>query len=262
VNLPSSINFLKWAQAFKKTRDKPMLQALIFDVDGTLADTEMAHLAAFNHAFKTTGMGWHWDVKQYTDLLSISGGKERLMHFWQQTNPEIKDVSGNALQETIAHLHELKSAAYEQAVQDGEVHMRPGVLELIKEAANSGLQLAIATTTSPVNIAALLRKSIGPDWMHYFLVVEDASTAPHKKPNPQVYLQTLARLKLPAKACMAFEDSENGLRAAKAAQLATLVTPNNFTKNHDFTGAIRVLTNLDGVKVKHLHAMHAAHPIA
>jgi HAD superfamily hydrolase (TIGR01509 family) len=239
-----------------------MLQALIFDVDGTLADTEMAHLAAFNHAFQEAGMDWHWDVAQYTNLLAISGGKERLMHYWLQTRPDMKDVGGNALQETIARLHELKTAAYEQAVQDGEVRMRPGVLELIKEGAGSGLQLAIATTTSPVNIAALLRKAIGPDWMHYFLVVEDASTAPHKKPNPQVYLQTLARLKLPAKACMAFEDSENGLRAANAAQLATLVTPNNFTDNHDFTGAMRVLPNLDGVNVKHLHAMHAAHHIA
>jgi HAD superfamily hydrolase (TIGR01509 family) len=239
-----------------------MLQALIFDVDGTLADTEMAHLAAFNHAFREEGMNWHWDVAQYTDLLAISGGQERLMHYWQQTNPDVKAIDGNALQETIARLHALKTAAYEQAVQDGEVRMRPGVLQLINEAADSGLQLAIATTTSPANIAALLRKAIGPDWARYFLVIEDASTAPHKKPNPQVYLQALARLKLPANACMAFEDSENGLRAANAAQLATVVTPNNFTDHHDFTGAMRVLPNLDGVNVKHLHAMHAAHHIA
>ena len=239
-----------------------MLQALIFDVDGTLADTEMTHLAAFNHAFQEAGMDWHWDVGQYTELLAISGGKERLMHFWQQQQPDIRTLSHNALHDTIARLHELKTAAYEHAVQAGEVHMRPGVLALIQEAASMGLQLAIATTTSPVNIAALLRRAMGPDWMQYFVVLEDASTAPLKKPHPQVYLQTLARLKLPAEACLAFEDSENGLRAATAAGLATIVTPNAFTQHHDFTGALRVLPDLEGVTVAHLRALHATHDLA
>ena len=239
-----------------------MLQALIFDVDGTLADTEMAHLAAFNHAFAEAGMGWHWDVAQYTELLRISGGKERLRHFWQQQQPDIKALNHNALNDTIARLHELKTAAYEQAVQRGDVQMRPGVLALSKEAAAAGLQLAIATTTSPVNIAALLRKSIGADWMDYFLVLEDASTAPQKKPHPQAYLQTLARLKLPADQCLAFEDSENGLRAALAAGLPTLITPNAFTQHHDFTGAMRVLPDLDGMTVAQLRALYAAHHLA
>ncbi|MEY4364193.1 MAG: hypothetical protein RLZZ24_1545 [Pseudomonadota bacterium] len=239
-----------------------MLQALIFDVDGTLADTEMAHLAAFNHAFAEAGMGWHWDVAQYTELLRISGGKERLRHFWQQQQPDIKALNHNALNDTIARLHELKTAAYEQAVQRGDVQMRPGVLALIKEAAAAGLQLAIATTTSPVNIAALLRKAIGADWMDYFLVLEDASTAPQKKPHPQAYLQTLARLKLPADQCLAFEDSENGLRAALAAGLPTLITPNAFTQHHDFTGAMRVLPDLDGMTVAQLRALYAAHHLA
>lgn len=239
-----------------------MLQALIFDVDGTLADTEMAHLAAFNHAFAEAGMGWHWDVAQYTELLRISGGKERLRHFWQQQQPDIKALNHNALNDTIARLHELKTAAYEQAVQRGDVQMRPGVLTLIKQAAAAGLQLAIATTTSPVNIAALLRKAIGADWMDYFLVLEDASTAPQKKPHPQAYLQTLARLKLPADQCLAFEDSENGLRAALAAGLPTLITPNAFTQHHDFTGAMRVLPDLDGMTVAQLRALYAAHHLA
>ena len=236
-----------------------MLQALIFDVDGTLADTEMAHLAAFNHAFREAGLDWHWDVAQYTELLAISGGKERLMHYWQRQQPGVRSLNHNALQETIARLHELKTAAYEQAVQAGEVQMRPGVLALIEAAATAGLQLAIATTTSPVNIAALLRQAMGPDWAHYFLVLEDASTAPLKKPHPQVYVQTLARLKLPAHACLAFEDSENGLRAATAAGLATLITPNTFTHHHDFTGALCVLPDLGGMTVSRLRDMHATH---
>ncbi len=232
------------------------LQALIFDVDGTLADTERAHLAAFNQAFVQEGMDWHWDLPSYTRLLEVSGGKERLLHYWQQVHPDLTDI-GAGVHDTVARLHELKTAFYERAVRDGAVQLRPGVLKLIEAAHADGLHLAIATTTSPVNIAALLRAAIGPDWRRCFAVVEDASTAPRKKPHPQVYLQTLARLGLPAAACLAFEDSANGLAAARAAGLATIVTPNEFTAHHDFTGALRVLPELAGVSLAQLREWHA-----
>ena len=235
----------------------PALQALIFDVDATLADTEEAHRAAFNHAFSELGMDWHWDETLYTRLLDISGGKERIRHYWNQAHPDMRALDGHAVQDTINQIHELKTAAYEQAVQDRAVALRPGVLKLIEAAFNDGLRLAIATTTSPVNIVALLRTAIGLDWRQYFTVVEDASTAPRKKPDPQVYLQTLQRLQLPARACLALEDSANGLQAALAASLATIVTPNNYTAHHDFKGALRVLPSLRDVNVAHLRAWHA-----
>jgi beta-phosphoglucomutase-like phosphatase (HAD superfamily) len=233
-----------------------MLQALIFDVDGTLADTEMAHLAAFNHAFKTLGMDWHWDTEQYTRLLEVSGGKERIKAYWNSQSDAPRSLSAQALNQTIDLLHETKTAAYEQAVQDGMVQMRPGVLELIEQAKRKNFQLAIATTTSPVNIAYLLRRAMGPDWKMNFQVIEDASTAPRKKPNPTVYLQTLARLGLPASACVAIEDSANGLQAANAAHLATLITTNEFTAHHDFTGAMRVLPNLKDVSLEQIQQWH------
>ena len=232
------------------------LEALIFDVDGTLADTESAHLAAFNHAFTEQGLDWQWDEVLYTQLLEISGGKERMLHYWKLVHPEMKDIDGSGLRDTIEHLHALKTAAYESAVQGGAVQLRPGVLALIHQANQQGLRLAIATTTSPVNIAVLLRNAIGPKWKELFVVIEDASTAPKKKSHPQVYLQTLTRLGLPAGSCLALEDSSNGLRAAVAAGLKTIVTPNNFTAHHDFFGALRVLPNLEGVSVEQLHTMH------
>ena len=235
-----------------------MLKALIFDVDGTLADTESAHLAAFNHAFAEQGLDWHWDVALYTSLLEISGGKERMLHYWKHVHPDMKDIDGSGLRDTIDHLHALKTASYEAAVQGGAVQLRPGVLALIQQAHQQGLRLAIATTTSPVNIAVLLRNAIGPDWKDFFIVIEDASTAPKKKPHPQVYVQTLARLGLPSVACLALEDSSNGLRAAVAAGLKTIITPNNFTSHHDFTGALRVLPNLEGVSVEQLRTWHQA----
>jgi len=233
-----------------------MLSALIFDVDGTLADTESAHRAAFNEAFAEVGRDWVWDEALYTRLLDVSGGKERILHYWQLIEPDIKQINNSGVQDTVNRMHELKTAAYERAVQDGAVLLRPGVLRLIESAYQDGLRLAIATTTSPVNISALLRAAIGPDWMHYFPVIEDASTAPLKKPHPQVYLQTIRRLQIPAQQCLAFEDSANGLNAAVKAGLSTLVTPNSFTAHHDFTGALRVLPGLQGVAVAHLREWH------
>jgi HAD superfamily hydrolase (TIGR01509 family) len=232
------------------------LQALIFDVDGTLADTEATHLAAFNHAFAQEGLGWHWDTALYTELLDISGGQERMRHFWQRSRGDVIDIGGTGVRDTIARLHTLKTAAYEAMVQDGAVQLRPGVLRLMSEALDQGLRLAIATTTSPVNIAALLHRAIGPDWRTHFVAIGDASTAPVKKPHPQVYLQMLDALQLPAHACLAFEDSSNGLRAATAAGIATVVTPNSFTAHHNFSGALRVVPDLQQVQLAHLRDWH------
>jgi len=234
-----------------------MLQALVFDVDGTLADTESTHRAAFNHAFSEEGLDWVWDEALYTELLEISGGKERIAHYWKRTRSGIVGIDAYALQDTIARLHELKTAAYEGMVNDGQVSLRPGVLRLIESAHDQGMGLAIATTTSPVNIAALLRKAIGPHWRALFGVVEDASTAPIKKPHPQVYLQTLQRMGMAGAHCIAFEDSGNGLKASVAAGLPTLITPNRFTQHHDFAGAMRVLPDLAGTTVADLRIWHA-----
>lgn len=235
-----------------------MLSALIFDVDGTLADTESVHRQAFNHAFAQEGLDWHWDLAQYTRLLDISGGKERLLHHWQQVNPGMRELHSGAVRATIDRLHEVKTAFYEQAVSDGALELRPGVLALMDEARRSGLQLAIATTTSPVNIAALLRPAIGPDWRSHFRAVGDASNAPIKKPHPQVYRKVLADMGLDGAQCIAFEDSSNGLRAARAAGLATVVTPTGFTAHHDFAGALRVLPDLGTVNVARLREWHGA----
>src|SRR3990167_4581343 len=233
-----------------------MLKALIFDVDGTLADTESVHLEAFNNAFREEGLDWHWTVEQYTRLLDISGGKERLLHHWRTVDQDMTEVDAGAVRDTIHRLHETKTAYYENAVNNGAVTLRPGVLALMSEARGQGLQLAIATTTSPVNIAALLRSAIGLDWRSHFLSVGDASNAPLKKPHPQVYMKVLADLGIRAADCVAFEDSANGLRAATAAGLPTVITPSSFTAHHDFTGALRVVPDLGALDVARLRQWH------
>ncbi len=230
------------------------LRALVFDVDGTLADTESFHRQAFNQAFADAGLDWHWDEALYTQLLDVSGGKERILYYWNRTRGHVVDIGGTALRETIERIHLGKTAVYEAMVNEGRVKLRPGVLSLMEGARRHNLQLAIATTTSPVNVSSLLRRAIGPDWRLFFPVVCDASTAPIKKPHPQVYRQALSRLGLEPDACIAFEDSANGLLSARSAGLPTVITPTRFTAGHDFTGALRVLDCLGGVGIEDLLA--------
>ncbi len=233
-----------------------MLSALIFDVDGTLADTENSHRAAFNQAFAETGWDWVWDEATYQQLLDVAGGKERILHHWQQLRPDRRPRTAARLHDAVEHIHALKTTAYKRAVEDGQVPLRPGVMQLIEAAHHDGLRLAIATTTAAVNVVALLQTALGADWSRYFQIIEDASTAERKKPDPQAYLQALQRLQLPSSQCLAIEDSWNGLQAARQAGLATLITPNSFTVDHDFSGALRVLPDLRGSTVAHLRAWH------
>ena len=230
------------------------LQALIFDVDGTLADTEAVHLEAFNEAFTQEGLDWHWTQAEYTRLLEVSGGKERMLHYWHQRDPDMKELEPGARKQVVARLHEIKTAAYEARVAAGAVQLRPGVLALMEAAQREGLLMAIATTTSPVNIGALLRPVFGPDWRLNFAAIGDASTAPLKKPHPQVYQQVLREIGKSPGACIALEDSHNGLRAALAAGVAAVVTPTHFTAHQDFTGALSVRPDLQGLTLATLRA--------
>jgi len=240
---------------------RPELRALVFDVDGTLADTEEAHRIAFNRAFAETGLDWAWDVATYTRLLEVSGGKERMLHWWREgagdggASWDAAGKEGRAA--TVARLHARKTAFYEELVAAGAVRLRPGVAALLQAAPRAGLRLAIATTTSPANVAALLAASLGGDWPARIPIVEDAATAPRKKPDPQAYVQALARLGVAPGEALAFEDSSNGLRAARAAGIPTLVTPNGFTAHHDFSGALCLVPDLEGIGPELLRQWHS-----
>lgn len=219
-----------------------MLKALIFDVDGTLADTEEAHRNAFNAAFRDAALGWHWSQGMYAGLLDVTGGKERIRHYWQSLDPAGAAAPGASA--IIDAVHALKTRHYDLLTGAGQLPLRPGILRLIREAGAAGLPLAIATTTTPANIDALLRTPFGPGWRSLFAAVCDASTVANKKPAPDVYHSALAALALPAAACLAFEDSDNGLLAARSAGIPTLVTPTPYTCGHRFEGALRRLPHL------------------
>jgi HAD superfamily hydrolase (TIGR01509 family) len=219
-----------------------MLKALIFDVDGTLADTEGAHRNAFNAAFRDAGFGWHWSAAMYVRLLDVSGGKERIRHYWRLVDPA--GAAARGADAAIDAIHALKTRHYDRLVGEGQLPLRPGILRLIREAQDARLPMAIATTTTPANVDALLRTPLGNGWRALFGAVCDAGTTAVKKPAPDVYVAALAALDLPAAGCLAFEDSANGLRAARAAGVPTLVTPTFYTRDQCFEGALLCLEHL------------------
>ena len=219
------------------------LEALVFDVDGTLADTERdGHRVAFNAAFADAGLGWHWDEPLYAQLLSVAGGVERMIHYarllgWTEPDEQ--------LQARLKPIHRAKTTHYVRHVAAGGVALRPGIARLIGEARDAGTRLAIATTTTRDNVLALLEATLGRDSVGWFDAIGTAAEVPLKKPDPAVYDWVLARLGLPASSAIAFEDTRNGLLAARGAGLRCIVSPTEFSSTEDFSGAIVRLVDLD-----------------
>lgn len=219
------------------------LKALIFDVDGTLADTERdGHRVAFNAAFREFGLDWDWDVALYGKLLEVTGGKERIRHY---VDKFARDYAKPAdFDDLVAALHKAKTRHYTEMLATGAIPMRTGVKRLLEEARAAGLRLAIATTTTPENVTALLRHGLAEDAASWFEVIAAGDIVPAKKPAPDIYLWALRELGLEAAECLAFEDSENGIRASSGAGLKTVVTVNDYTAGHDFSAAQAVLSDL------------------
>lgn len=218
------------------------IRALIFDVDGTLAETEDLHRIAFNAAFAEAGLDWVWPQVLYRRLLTTTGGKERIARHSTEKGPELGAAE-------IARLHARKTEIYAALIADGAAMVRPGIRELVGNGRESGLKLGIATTTSLPNVEALCRAVWDAPVLSVFDAVAAGDEVAQKKPDPEVYRLCLDRLGCRAEEALAFEDSANGLRAARAAGIRTVVTPAVYTRHEDFSGAEQILPSLESFRL-------------
>lgn len=220
------------------------LEALIFDVDGTLADTErQGHRVAFNQAFAEAGLDWNWDEALYGELLHVAGGRERMRYFIERYRPALP-VDCTDLDGLLAHVQAIKSRRYEELTARRGIVPRPGVVRLLEEARMANFRLAIATTTTARNVDALLASAFPSGATEWFEVIGAGDMVPNKKPAPDIYRHVLDQLGLPAERCLAFEDSAPGLRAAHGAGLPTLIAVNDYTHEQDFHNAALVVDQL------------------
>ncbi len=218
------------------------LKALIFDVDGTLAETEKdGHRVAFNSAFKSAQLDWHWDINLYGELLKIAGGKERIKFYLDNFKSDFNIPNRT---DFIANLHQQKSKYYRQLLTNNSIPLRIGVKRLITEAHQAGIKLAIASTAAVDNVKALLDNSFSQEMASWFQVISAGDMVKNKKPAPDVYLLALEKLKLNPTECLAIEDTEQGLLAANQANLKTVITVNQYTENQNFQQANLVINHL------------------
>jgi len=231
------------------------MKALIFDVDGTLADTEDAHRKAFNDAFAKAGLDWSWDRVLYKHLLKVTGGKQRIRFFLEEQRPDF--LERDDIDDLIPALHKSKTDFFVARLQNGQVPLRPGIEDLINECRANDMTIAIATTTTPVNVETLLRMNLGDDSLNWFACIGDGGKVPVLKPEPDVYDWVVGQLGLEAEETLALEDSRNGLVACERANVPCLIVTNDYTRGQDFAGCLDEWESYEGVTLAKLQAVHA-----
>ncbi|MGH1360370.1 MAG: HAD-IA family hydrolase [Burkholderiaceae bacterium] len=235
------------------------LHAVLWDVDGTIAETERdGHRVAFNEAMREHGIARRWDAQHYGELLAVAGGLERLLADMHQDGQTFAGQWPRNLTQTDQYqlacsIHTRKNELYRDLLDKGRLAVRPGVLRLMTACQQAKVAQAIVTTTSATNVDALLSRMFDPNWAGRFAAVVCAEDAPRKKPDPQAYLEALSRLQCSSQDALAIEDSPNGLAAARAAGLCTLVTPSVYFSHEEFDDA-----SLTCVDLNHLTGFSSA----
>jgi HAD superfamily hydrolase (TIGR01509 family) len=217
-------------------------EALIFDVDGTLADTEEVHRRAFNLAFGACRLDWNWDTATYGELLRVTGGKERIASYIERL--QVSPAERLRLLDLVPDLHRTKNRLYRELIGLGQVQARAGVRRLVMEARQAGIRVGIASTTSPENIEPLITAGFGRYAMTWFDTIATGDVVANKKPAPDIYNVALQALRVSPAHAIAVEDSAIGVESAKAAGLFTVATPSIWTQTQDFAAADLLLGSL------------------
>lgn len=218
------------------------MQALIFDCDGVLVDTERdGHRVAFNRAFADLGIDCDWSVERYGELLSTAGGKERMQRHFDETGWPTAFPDRGGL---IAQLHKRKTDIFMDLIAAGALPLRPGVKRLVDEAISAGLRIAVCSTSSERAVRSLVDVMLGAARAAKITVFA-GDVVPKKKPDPAIYLLAAGTLALEPRRCVVIEDSHIGLMAAKAAAMHCIVTMSSYTADEDFALADRVVPDLD-----------------
>ena len=217
------------------------LKGLIFDLDGVIAETEDLHRQAYNRVFAESGIDRIWSEQDYRDRLAQTAGSklEGIPEVMNHPDPEV----------FRKHLYERKREVYLELLSEASLPPRPGVVELLEEAVAEQIKLAVASTCAKEGALAMLSQTLGPDLVSRFTTLMAGEDARNRKPAPDIYLMALQGLGLPAKNCVAIEDTVHGLQAALDANLTTLITPSQYTQGDVFPGAAWVVEDLSSEEV-------------
>lgn len=217
------------------------MQAIIFDCDGVLVDTERdGHRVAFNKAFAERGLDTVWSVERYGVLLGTAGGKERVRRHFDETEWPVEQHERDAF---VLDLHKVKTRIFMELIETGELPLRPGIARIVDEAVEAGLKIAVCSTSNERAVQAVVDTLLGKRRAQHVAVFAGDVVAA-KKPDPAIYLLALESLRLDAARCLVVEDSALGLQAALGAGMKCLVTVSSYTADEDFTGAVEVIEDL------------------
>lgn len=266
--LPSKSLSISASASASSTR---ALEALIFDCDGVILESEHLHRQAYNDAFAHFNVRCpsddddkplNWSLEFYDVLQNqIGGGKPKMRwyfkeHGWPTStifqNPPEDDSDRAKLIDT---LQDWKTERYKDIIKSGTVKPRPGVLRLMDEAKASGKLLAVCSAATKSSVILCLENLIGLDRFHgldCFLAGDDVK---EKKPDPSIYITAVKKLGVSESNCLVVEDSVIGLQAAVGAGMSCVITYTSSTADQDFKEAIAIYPDLSDVRFSDLESL-------
>mgnify|MGYP001422145794 FL=1 len=219
-----------------------LLSAVLFDVDGTIAETEDLHRKCFNESFKEFNLDWFWDEAIYKELINIGDGKERIEHYIKRAWPEMLEYKN--LTKYINSIHKVKNELFEDYILESEINLRPGFKRLIKNLKANNVRIVSVSSTSEKNLITLFERGLNIDPGSTFDLIAHGDCTENKRPSPEIYEWILEKLRLPSQSCIAIEDSLRGVESARNANIEVLVTPSSYTKHENFKDAKVVVSDL------------------